>query len=219
MTYASFVTQTLDRYKCKSPSSPLVCLPILAHDGQVMAYLRPITEDYLVTIPSCVELMSRWRTENPTISTGLFKVTYERTKKWLDDYVINNDRRIIFLVMDFNGQYLGHIGLASFDYETRSAEVDSVLRGVKGVKPGLMQQCMQAIITWGRAELELNRISLSVFNDNEHAVRFYERCGFTKGKLTPLVQVQLPDEVKWEIGTEADRPTATRFYLEMVYAL
>jgi len=154
--YQKFIKNILDSYKCKSYDDYLICLPVYDEGKKIVAFLRPITKNYIETIPNCVELMSKWRIENPTISTGKFTVTHERTQRWLDNLVINKNDRIIFLIMDFSGNYLGHIGYASFNYKKKSAEIDSVLRGVKGVMPGLMGFCMNTIIEWGKKVLHLN---------------------------------------------------------------
>jgi RimJ/RimL family protein N-acetyltransferase len=215
--YEKYIKEILDKYKRKNKSDYLICLPVFNSDENIVAYLKPITADYIDTIPDCVEIMSKWRIENPMIGTGTFTVTHERTKRWLDNFVINNSDRIIFLTMDFNGNYIGHIGYAAFDYASRSAEIDSVLRGEKEVIPGLMQFCMSVMIKWGKEVMKLNQITLKVFADNTHAISFYERCGFKKDILIPLVKNILPDEEKWEISKDANITNAERYYLKMVY--
>jgi RimJ/RimL family protein N-acetyltransferase len=215
--YQSYVNDILDRYKCKSIEDYLICLPVYDESNNIVAYLRPITSNYLETIPNCVKLMSRWRVENPTIGTGVFTVTNERTKCWLDNLVVNNSNRIVFLIVDFTGTYLGHIGYAAFQYDIQTAEIDSVLRGEKDVIPGLMKFCMNTMIKWGKQVLMLKEITLKVFSDNIHAVEFYERCGFAKDILIPLVKVILPDEEKWEISPDDGLKKAERYYLKMIY--
>jgi RimJ/RimL family protein N-acetyltransferase len=213
-----YVNDILNRYKCKSIDDHLICLPVYNENNHIVVYLRPITSNYLETIPNCVTLMSRWRIENPTIGTGTFTVTNERTKRWLDNFVVNNNNRIIFLIVDFKGTYLGHIGYAAFQHDIKTAEIDSVLRGEKDVIPGLMQFCMNAMIKWGKQVLMLNEITLKVFFDNSHAIEFYERCGFMSDILIPLVKVILPDEEKWEISPDPNLKNAERYYLKMIYA-
>jgi RimJ/RimL family protein N-acetyltransferase len=215
--YQSYVDDVLNRYKCKLTDDYLICLPVYDENNKIVAYLRPITSNYLDTIPNCVALMSKWRVENPTISTGVFTVTHERTKRWLDNFVVNNNNRIIFLIMNFAGNYIGHIGYAAFQHDIQAAEIDSVLRGEKKIIPGLMQFCMNAMIDWGRQTLMLKEITLKVFADNIHAVEFYERCGFARDTLIPLVKVILPDEEKWEMSSDPDLKDAEKYYLKMIY--
>jgi RimJ/RimL family protein N-acetyltransferase len=217
MKYQEHINNIFDSYKCKSQGDYLVCLPVYDENKKIVSFLRPITKDYLQTIPNCVELMSKWRIENPTLGAGTFVVTHERTQRWLDNLVINKNDRIIFLIMDFYGNYLGHIGFASFQYDRKSAEIDSVLRGVKDVIPGLMGFCMNTMIEWGKKVLQLEEITLSVYADYTHAIDFYMRCGFRRDIVLPLVKVILPDEEKWEISTDKDLKNAERYSLKMVY--
>jgi RimJ/RimL family protein N-acetyltransferase len=215
--YQEYLDEVVNHYKCKSLNDYLICIPVFDSKKSIVAYLRPITVDYHKTIPSCVELMSKWRIENPTIGTGTFTVTNERTEHWLNNLVINNHNRIIFLISDFVGNHLGHIGYAAFDYDRQSAEIDSVLRGVKDIIPGLMCFCMNSMINWGKNILKLKEITLKVFSNNTHAINFYERCGFTKNILIPLIKVVLPDEEKWEVSSDPNLKKAERYYQQMIY--
>jgi RimJ/RimL family protein N-acetyltransferase len=214
MKYADFIKDIFDRYKGKFPSRSLKCIPVYK-DDTLYAYLRPITEDYRTALPGCVELLSKWRIENPSISTGSFEVTTERTEKWLDNHVINKPDRILFLIMSLDGQPLGHIGFASFGFEEKGCEVDAVLRGVKDVYPGLMTHALAALILWGLEELRLEKITLKVFSDNKSAIGFYERFGFYYVKSIPLVRIVLPGEEKWEIAEQGVKEPAERYYTEM----
>lgn len=211
------VNRTLYAYKRKSKNDYLVLLPIYDKGAQVVAFLRPITKDFRVTTPECVALLSKWRVENPSIATGTFEVTHERTEKWLDNLVIENDNRILFLIQAIDGSYLGHIGFAAFDDKKEGAEIDSVLRGVKDTSPGLMEWAMETIMQWGKDVLRLKEISLKVFSDNLHAIAFYKRCGFREDILIPLIKVVLPGEEKWEIATPEESAEAGRYYLQMIY--
>lgn len=214
LTYQEQVKQTLDRYKRKNPEDYLVLIPIFDKMQNTIGFLRPVTADYRTTTPACVELFSRWREENPTLSLARFQVTNERTERWLDRLVVENDNRIIFLIQDSAGEYIGHIGFAGFRYEKRAAEVDSVLRGKKGVHPRMMEWAMDALICWGKRELGLEHIDLEVYSANEHAIQFYKRCGFCEGHLIPLRRVELSDEVKW-VPCD-DEHSAEKYYLHMV---
>ncbi len=215
--FSTYVRRILRQYKRMETADYLICIPVYQDDGEIVAYLRPITADFRKTIPQCVALLSQWRVENPSIATGTFTVTHERTMKWLDNLVVNNDDRILFMIQALDANYLGHIGFAAFDETDRSAEIDSVLRGVKDASPGLMQAAMKAIMAWGQKELGLAAIHLKVFHDNPHAICFYERCGFEDAGRIPLVKVVLPDEEKWEISEDPNMTDAERYYVKMDY--
>lgn len=215
--YALFIKETLDRYKGKYKHEPLKHLPVYNDQTILCAYLRPITEDYRITLPGCSDLLGKWREDNPGIATGTFQVTRERTEKWLDAHIIGRDDRILFLITALDGQFLGHIGFSSFNYQEKSCEVDAVLRGVKDVHPGLMGYALNSLIFWGLHDLQLEKITLMVFADNTHAIQFYKRCGFQFVQLIPLGKVVLPSEEKWEISPQLQGTVAERYYTEMIY--
>lgn len=215
MCWREKVTSILDQYKRKKTTDKLILIPVLDEKRQTMAFLHPITTDYLQETPECVHLFSKWRKENPTLSLARFDITNERTKNWLDRLVVQNDNRIIFMITDCAGKALGHIGFANFREEGQIAEVDSVLRGEKTGYPKLMEYAISALIEWGRQELDLQKVDLEVWSQNEHAICFYKRCGFTEDRLIPLRKVQEAAEVRW-VPDEGLVGNAENYYLHMI---
>jgi len=176
--YASFIKVVFDSYKCKSREDLLHCIPIYDDEDLICGYLRPITADFHSTLPGISALIAQWRNENPTLSAQSFLATEEGSKAWLDTLVIDRDDRLLFLILALDGTRIGHIGFSSFDYEERCCEVDAVLRGEKSVYPGMMAFALRALVNWGLCVLRLDTIQLRVFQDNSHAIRFYQRNGF-----------------------------------------
>ena len=213
--YSLFIKEIFDRFKCKSPFDILKLIPVYDREGIICAYLRPVTKDYRVTLPGCAALLSQWRRENPSISTGTFEVTEERTEKWLDRHVVDRDDRILFLILGLDGTSIGHLGFSSFNYEERCCEVDAVLRGIKDRYPGIMAFAMHSLIYWGLRDLKLEHIKLRVFSDNEGAIAFYYKCGFVFLTQIPLYKVKLPGEEKWEVAADGLYDRIERYYTEM----
>lgn len=214
MTYEQQVKETLNRYKRRQSSDNLILIPILDANKNTVGFLRPITADFKTTIENCTELLRRWRAENPTLSPTRFHVTYEGTERWINDLVVCNDQRVLFMVQDLSGNYVGHMGFAGFDYADRSAEVDLVVRGEKGIAYGLMEHAILALVRWGKQELGLKHISLDVLWDNAHAISFYERCGFQRGELIPLTKEERQGEIRWTPHRGAQFE-AEKYYLHM----
>ena len=211
------ISEIFDHLKCKYQEDIIHNFIVRDDNNNEIAYLRPIIKNYLVTDPHLPELLSRWRRENPTISTGNLEITVERTIKWLNDLVIDRKDRLIFIITDLKLEPLGHIGYSNLDEATESIELDSVLRGVKNVLPGLMKHCTIKLIDWGYANLGVKDITLSVYSDNLSAVKFYEQLGFITTKKIPLVKIYMDNEEKYEVAKEGYEGLVQKFYLKMKY--
>lgn len=189
--------EVLDLYKRKRAKDKLILIPILDDDESTIGFLRPITADFDRTIPDCVQLLDRWRADNPTLSPSRFPITHERTRRWITESIINNDKRILFMIQDLSCRNVGHIGFTNIDWELQSAEVDLVLRGERVNIPGFMRHGMAALIQWGTQDLLIKHIDLVVLPYNEHAISFYQSCGFQKDGIVPLLKVEDNDEISW----------------------
>ncbi len=215
--YEEFIKHTLDRYKRKSKTDPLICLPVYDARNVLYAYMKPVIAEHKIATPHYVRMLSQWRRDNPIISLGTFEITDVRTERWLDKSVIGRNDRILFIIEDLRGQEIGHLGYSSFVYDKKQCEIDKVLRAVKGSYPGVMHFAMQAILHWGFSELKLKNVTLRVISDNEHAIKFYEKLGFEHGESIPLYLHRLPDETKWEEKPEYEGQESGKNYLEMVF--
>lgn len=67
----------------------------------------------------------------------------------------------------------------------------------KNMNPGLMGLALKSLICWGKADLALEHIDLVVLPHNEHGIAFYQRCGFEKDGIVPLIKVETDDEISW----------------------
>ncbi len=208
------VIRTLDRYKRKQCEYNLILVPILNEKRETVGFLHPVTTDFTVTIPGCVDLLDGWRRDNPTLSPSRFPITHERTERWITDAIINNSRRLLFMVQSLRGTYIGHLGFTNIVPEKRSAEVDMVVRGEKNVYPGLMEFAMRSLIRWGKTELDLEHIDLVVLPNNAHGITFYERCGFKKDGIIPLIKVERDNEISW-IRSQEPIPEPEYYFLHM----
>lgn len=191
------IPEIINQYKRKQASDKLILIPILDPEKNTIGFLRPLTADFNTTIPNCIELLDRWRSENPTLSPSRFPITHQRTVLWITTSIINDDKRILFMLQNLGGRNVGHIGFRDINSERRSAEVDMVLRGEQVNTKGFMSCAMAALIGWGKEELLLEHFDLVVLPYNRHAISFYHRCGFHEDGIVPLIKVEENNEIKW----------------------
>lgn len=212
-----FIKETFDSYKCKKRFDILKCLPVYNDYNELIAYLHPITADYRLTIRDCAKFMGDWRAQNPSISNSSFEITIERTERWLDNLIIGRDDRLLFLIQMLDGEYVGHVGYSSFNYDNELAEIDSILRGNKNAYPGIMTYSIRTLLWWGKTVIKLKEIELSTEEDNPKSMALYKRCGFIIKKKKALIKVVKEDEVRWDPAEDEDMSNAEKYSIVMKY--
>ncbi len=206
-----------EKMKCYSAYDSIQMLPVYDNNKKLVGFLKPITMLYSKIDPQIPSLFTRWRIENPTLSTGKFQPTEERTKTWLDQHILQRLDRLLFTIEDLNHEILGHIGFSNFRMAESIGEVDSVCRGVSGKIPGLMSFAMNTLIHWGFRELKMKKIELSVYDDNIHAIEFYKKLNFNITIKKPLYKTVVSGEEKLEIAPEGFSGKIEKYYLVMTY--
>ena len=195
MDYREQIEDVLDIYK-GIPLSDEVSIAI-QEKGELKGFLIPVGIDYKKRYPQFIDLVYKWREENPIGFANRFKGSREKTENWFDNVLLPRKDRILFFVSTIQGQLIGHLGYSNFNYEKQSAEIDNVVRGVKGAEKGLMTKAMQTILLWGKKKLRLKEITLRVLDDNPHAVTFYERIGFKEINRIPLYRIEHDGMIEW----------------------
>lgn len=163
-----------------------------------------------------IATLSEWRRENSRAFPTQFPVTVEGTRRWLRAGVLGVEDRLLFLVCDRHGRPVGHLGFANALAGDCQIEIDNVVRGDKEAQPALMSAAMQALVAWGEEMFGPREIHLRVFEDNEHAVTFYERLGFVRVGAIALRCEERPGGVVAFVPI-ADGREADRWFLRMTY--
>jgi len=211
-------TELFNKMKRINASDEYVCIPILDSKKHIVGLLKPITYDYKELYSDIVPIMSRWRRDNPSLSNSVFKVTEERTTRWLDELILKRGDRLLFFIDELDGRHVGHIAYSSFDFDNKTAEIDAVLRGENSKVKGIMTFTIKAMLDWAERNLALQNIQLRVNEDNEKAISLYERCGFKIIKKIPLFRREMADEIRWDEDPERNESEAERFeYVDLVF--
>ncbi|HKY57462.1 MAG TPA: GNAT family N-acetyltransferase [Aeromicrobium sp.] len=153
---------------------------------------------HLRTLTSATDALSArlatWRRNNAEAFATRFPVTDDGTRAWLQDQVIDNPRRVLFLVLDDDGRPIGNLGFVVGDSLGLPVEIDNVLRG-EAAAPGLMRQALLALLGWLTDQVDHEPVGLRVLGSNERAVRFYEKAGFHEVSRVNLVAQRDGDRV------------------------
>ena len=149
------------------------------------------TADYLVgekvrLVPQDAErdskLIANWRNNSEYLrlmdgdTAILFSV--ENIKKWLEGNE-NSDDFAFFVIKDKTDDLvIGEIGLSGFKGQHANAWVGISIGDPENWGKGYGTDAMQVILKYGFGILNLNHVSLTVFEYNQRGVRSYEKAGF-----------------------------------------
>lgn len=115
-------------------------------------------------------------------SQFLLPQTFEMTEKFIARRLEGGYNFVIARAED--GAYLGQIDFLNMDLRSRQAELGIVLGAPSWCGQGFGSEAVGLMLKFGFAELNLNRVYLSVADDNVRAIRCYEKCGFVpEGRL------------------------------------
>ncbi len=84
---------------------------------------------------------------------------------------------IHYAIADYNDEYLGTISLKNVDIDNKSAEYAIIVRKeLHGT--GVSYEATDLLLDKAFTEFGFHRVYLSVYSNNEAAIKLYERCGF-----------------------------------------
>jgi len=189
-------------------------------------YLRAIPiEDEGFLLPVCdahrhdealIEKLTEWRNRHVEAYPTQFTATPESTSRWLTERLLAVPDRMLFLVTDWLGTVIGHIGFNGCINEDCLFEIDNVVRGVEDGPKGLFSKSMFVLVEWARKSLNVNGFFLRVMDDNAHAINFYERNGFVTERRIPLVREQRSEMISYREAASGE-PVA-KYFLRMIWA-
>lgn len=142
-----------------------------------MIFLRELKE-------KDAELMLEWM-HDPDIQKGFRKnmmdATLEDAKAFCKDSKIpeklSSGYNLHFAIADSDDEYLGTISLKNIDLDSLTAEYAITTRK-KASGKGVGLAATGLILNKAFNEYGLRRVYLSVLEDNEVAIKLYEKCGF-----------------------------------------
>lgn len=176
-------------------------------------YLLPVCELHAED-KNVIKKLAQWRSENSLFFPTQFPVTLEGTQRWLRSHLLDVDDRLLFLVTDKHGEMIGHLGFANAFNEQSTLEVDNVVRGIKDSNKGLMHLAMLRLIDWAEEFIAPRHIFLRVFDDNLHAIKFYQQLGFAADGLIPLRVTKNAETISYH---EAGSEESNKRFLRMSY--
>ena len=171
-------------------------LDILNSKNEKIAYLGLITEKDLQN-KELIEKVTQWREKFKSCFLSEFIPTFERTQKWLDSAIIQNENRVLFKIYTNENLLVGHIGAI---YKGNYIEYDYYILGYKVDVKDFAVTIARKFLLWVIEIEKVDYILGNVRSDNQHAIDFHLRTGFTIHTKKPLKKVSInDDEFKFDI--------------------
>lgn len=131
-------------------------------------------------------LLMQWRND-PQTAPHFFHsgpLSPARQRRWFEAFLSRDDEEYWIGERCEGGVPLGTIGLARIDRRHRRAELGRVLVAPEHRRRGYAREMCRLAVEYAFEELDLRRVWLEVFADNEPAVRLYRELGFVEeGRL------------------------------------
>ena len=129
--------------------------------------------------------VNRWRRDPAVIGrlTAPYRfINEEVDERWFDAYMQNRAHAIRCAVVDeeLSDRILGLVSLTNIDWVHRTAYFGIMIGRAENRGRGLGTFAVGAILRHAFADMNLNRVELTVLEDNEPARKLYEKAGFVQ---------------------------------------
>lgn len=117
-------------------------------------------------------------------------ISHAQEEKWFERKLEDDDSEL-FAIETLDGNHIGNIELMDFQRIHRRAELGVVIGEKEYWGQGYGSDAIHALLRFGFEELNLHRIQLRVYEDNERGIRAYRKCGFQlEGRLRDAIYRQ-----------------------------
>lgn len=171
---------------------------IKKENGEYIGKLVPLDE-LSANDQSTIAALTLWRKKSMNNFLTQFEATIERTRKWLNEVVLKDNTRILFIIVDGAGKAVGNIGVCNIS--ENQAELDNVIRGEKVGDPGFMFFVGIAILSWLYWGMGVDSVVLHVFSNNIRAINLYSSIGFSERQRFDLRRTCDGEDVKYLVNS------------------
>ena len=160
-----------------------LALPVLRADGVRLGQLVPVGP-WVFELPGLVADISAWRQRAMRMFLTQFTATPENTADYLRRLSIGQPDRLLFLIDDGQGRWVGHVGLSGIG--AHGAELDNLMRGVEGGDPQLIPCAEAGLLRWAFSQLGLAEVDVRLVSYNWLVATLHEDIGFETSAQQPL---------------------------------
>lgn len=104
------------------------------------------------------------------------RIGLEQHLAWFERYQ-NKDDDLVFIV-ETGGVAVGQVAVYDISREAGTAEVGRFLVAPEAAGKGYLFAACRALVDYCQSELQLRKVYLEVFENNQRAIRIYDEIGF-----------------------------------------
>ncbi len=153
-----------------------------------------------------IQAIRTWRSKARRMFLTQLDSTFEQTRGYLNDVSIAQTNRLLFLLFDDVGKFVGHLGICNVTES--SCELDNLIRGASGGSPRLVYFAEVALLDWCFATLGIEGIDVSVLTYNTMVIDLHAEVGFVettrkflkKAVLDGITTHQVVDQSESNVG-------------------
>ena len=152
-------------------------LELRGEDGEVIGFSLPVG-NYFKNQKRLLEKLVEWREQFQHVYPTRFKVTTEGTTNWLNNAVIDNEDRLLFLITNSLGEYIGNVGLLKI--ANNKFELDNLIKDPNSDKSETRTiiAAITAMENFAYQELGIEEIELRTLGSNVIAQKFFTKIGY-----------------------------------------
>lgn len=125
--------------------------------------------------------INKWRNNRDLIKNlgAPFRfIGLEVDKRWYENCMNNRSTTVRCAIVDESDQILGLVSLTSIDQLNQSAEFHIMIGDADNQGKGIGSFVVKEMLKHAFLNLNLQRVELTVLENNERAKHLYEKCGF-----------------------------------------
>jgi ribosomal-protein-alanine N-acetyltransferase len=138
-------------------------------------YLRPLT------IEDASDIYLKWLND-PEVTRGLASGYFPTTQQELINYVngaLRDQNTVFFALCEKESNlHIGNVKVDRIDWIAQTCELGLIIGEESARGRGIGFESMNLVIQYIFDELNLNKITLAVFENNPGALKLYEKLGF-----------------------------------------
>jgi diamine N-acetyltransferase len=127
----------------------------------------------------------RWLNDPEVIKHLLLylPISQVQEERWFEAQLEDQNRRILG-IETLDGKLIGNIALEDINWKDRNAELGIVIGEKEYWGTGYGTEAIITLLDFAFSQMNLHRVYLRVFEDNQRALHCYEKCGFKpEGRL------------------------------------